>query len=132
MYCLDTNIVIYYQNNSNQKVTQKLLTKNDDELCITQITRSELFYGAYKSQQIQQNLVTAKDFCNSIQVINPTFKSDEIFGLIKANLRRQGKIVADFDLMIASICLANDLILVTANTKHFENIEGLKVEDWSV
>ena len=37
----------------------------------------------------------------------------------------------DFDLMIASICLANDLILITNNTKHFDRIKELKIENWT-
>jgi|688.fasta_scaffold48710_2 tRNA(fMet)-specific endonuclease VapC len=130
MYCLDTNIVIYYQNN-NKKVVNKLLSVNEDDLCITHITRMELFYGAFKSQRIQENLILQSTFCDEIEVVNSSKESDEIFGKIKSNLKKSGLITDDLDLIIASICLANDLTLVTKNTKHFENIQGLKLEDWS-
>jgi len=127
---LDTNIVIYYQNN-NKKVVNKLLSVNEDDLCITHITRMELFYGAFKSQRIQENLILQSTFCDEIEVVNSSKESDEIFGKIKSNLKKSGLITDDLDLIIASICLANDLTLVTKNTKHFENIQGLKLEDWS-
>lgn len=130
MYCLDTNIVIYYQNN-NKKVVNKLLSVNEDDVCITHITRMELFYGAFKSQRIQENLILQSTFCDEIEVVNSSKESDEIFGKIKSNLKKSGLITDDLDLIIASICLANDLTLVTKNTKHFENIQGLKLEDWS-
>jgi predicted nucleic acid-binding protein len=131
MFCLDTNIVIYYQNN-NQLVKNRLLNEDENNLCITQVTRAELFYGVYNSSKITQNLAVAKDFCQTIEVILPSSQSDEIFGRIKSELKTKGKIVADLDLMIASICLANGLTLVTANTKHFENIQGLKLENWTL
>ena len=129
MYCLDTNIVIYYQNNI-KKIVDKLLSCDPDSLCITHISRAELFYGAYKSLKIEQNLNTQQEFCAEIKILNSSEKSDKIFGELKARMNKSGKVVADLDLLIASICLANDLILVTNNTKHFQNIEGLKLENW--
>lgn len=54
------------------------------------------------------------------------------FGQFKAELRQQGQPVADFDLAIASIALANDLIVVTNNTRHYVRIPGLKLENWMV
>ena len=48
-----------------------------------------------------------------------------------ATLRKQGKPIEDIDLIIAGIALANELVLVTRNTKHFERIVGLELADWS-
>jgi tRNA(fMet)-specific endonuclease VapC len=55
----------------------------------------------------------------------------EIFAKLKADLRKQGAMLMDFDLMIAAISLRNDLILVTNNHMHFSRIPGIKLENWS-
>ena len=54
------------------------------------------------------------------------------FAKIKTALQEKGHPLADMDVMIASICLANKCILVTNNTKHFEKINGILLENWSV
>lgn len=56
----------------------------------------------------------------------------EIFAKEKTRLRKLGKTVEDMDLLIASICLKNNLILVTNNQKHFVNILNLQIENWTV
>ena len=45
-------------------------------------------------------------------------------------LKQQGILIADMDLMIASIAIANDFSLVTNNLRHFDKIENLKIERW--
>ena len=52
------------------------------------------------------------------------------FGRLKAQLKKVGKPPPGFDLMIASVALAHDLTLVTHNTRDFQNIPGLRLEDW--
>jgi len=59
-----------------------------------------------------------------------TFETARIFGKIKARLKKEGKLVNDADLLIASIVIANNGVLVTNNTAHFERILGLKLENW--
>ena len=129
MYCLDTNTIIYIQKD-HESVLSKLEKIDELDLCITSITRAELFFGAYKSSRVQKNLAHVHYTCSKMKVFLPNLKSDEIFGKIKASLRKSGRIVEDSDLMIAAIALANDLTLVTHNTKHFQNIPGLKLVDW--
>ncbi len=54
----------------------------------------------------------------------------QVFGILKAELSQSGTIVADMDLMIASIAIANKETLVTNNLKHFKKIEKLTIENW--
>jgi len=54
----------------------------------------------------------------------------ESFGELKALLEKNGNIIDDMDLLIASTALVNNMILVTNNVKHFRNIKGLKIENW--
>jgi predicted nucleic acid-binding protein len=51
----------------------------------------------------------------------------DIFGRQRGKLRRQGKMVGDFDLLIAATCLRHGLRLCTNNRRHFEMVEGLEI-----
>ena len=102
------------------------------EIAICVITASELYFGAYNSSKIQNNLMTAETFIKSLTVLPLSDRTLKKFGQLKAQLRKVGTPVADFDLLIASVALTEDLILVTNNTRHYQRIEELKLENWSV
>jgi tRNA(fMet)-specific endonuclease VapC len=52
------------------------------------------------------------------------------FGSLRGRMLRQGDVVFETDLMIASVALVHDLTLVTNNSKHFRQVPGLRLEDW--
>lgn len=54
----------------------------------------------------------------------------EIYGRLRLDLEQAGKLIGPYDLLIAAIALANDVILVTHNTDEFGRVAGLKFEDW--
>jgi len=91
----------------------------------------ELYYGAYKSQKVSANLSKVRMLEQWLPVIVPGEESAATFGMLKADLEQHGRMLDDFDLIIASCALARNLILITNNTKHFQRIEGLKLENWS-
>ena len=90
----------------------------------------ELYYGAYKSQKMAANIAKLKMIERNIEIIMADQPSAEIFGMIKIDLEKRGTPLDDFDLIIASCALANNLTLVTNNTKHFQRIGGLKLANW--
>ncbi|MFP3202521.1 MAG: type II toxin-antitoxin system VapC family toxin [Sulfolobus sp.] len=53
----------------------------------------------------------------------------KVASIIYSDLRKRGELIEDPDLLIASICIANDLSLMTGNKKHFERLKryGLKL-----
>ena len=53
-----------------------------------------------------------------------------IFGQVRANLEKRGTVIGPYDLQIASVALTHDFVLVTNNTKEFERVEGLQLENW--
>ncbi len=55
-----------------------------------------------------------------------------VYGKIRAGLVKSGKVITNTDIQIASIAIANDLILITGNIRHFQHIEELKIENWLV
>ena len=54
----------------------------------------------------------------------------ETFGQVKADLKRRGQIIGDFDILIASFALAHGCTLLTNNLRHFGRITGLQIENW--
>jgi tRNA(fMet)-specific endonuclease VapC len=54
----------------------------------------------------------------------------ETYGPLRHSLEASGRRLDERDMMIASICVAHDLTLVTGNLRHFERVPGLRVENW--
>lgn len=130
-YLLDTDICIYWLKGRNTVKTN--INKVDwSEIAICVITATELYFGAYNSNKIEQNLRTAETFVQSITVLSLSNDTLKKFGQLKAQLRKAGTPVADFDLLIASVALTENLILVTNNTRHYQRITGLNLDNWSI
>ncbi len=66
-------------------------------------------------------------FFSSIPVVAFDLACEEKF----QELRARGLRVGSQDLRIAATALVNDLVLVTRNRQDFEQVRGLRVEDWS-
>ena len=131
MYLLDTDTIIYSLK-GHKGVINNLEKHIDDPVKISIITLMELYYGAYKSERVSGNLAKIKTIESSFEIIPAGNESAEIFGRLKATFQKKGTSLDDFDLIIASCALANNLILVTNNIKHFKRIESLKVDNWTV
>jgi tRNA(fMet)-specific endonuclease VapC len=130
MYLLDTDTVIYILK-GHAKVTENLKSHLSDSIKISIVTYMELYYGAYKSQQVTANAARVKTLAQSIEMAPINTAVAETFGMIKATLESGGNRLDDFDLAIAATALANNLILVTNNTDHFSRIDGLRIENWT-
>jgi len=126
MYCLDTNIIIDILRGDTE-----LKTKIDRlDVATTTITLCELFKGAYLSRDSEKNIKTIEDFIREIDILNLDEKSSRIVGKDYKNLKIQGKLIQDLDLIIASIAKRHNFVLATRNKKDFQNIPDLKIEEW--
>lgn len=126
MYILDTDIVINFLR-GEEKIKQLVYNFYTKNTCITFITLSELFFGAYNSKYTPQHLKEINFLTDFVDVLHPDFNACKLFGKIKSELKNSGKIIGDFDIMIAAIAIANDFILVTNNIKHYSTINELKL-----
>jgi len=131
MYLLDTDTIIYNLK-GNDAIKRNLQNHFEDPMKICVITLMELYFGAYKSEKIAGNLAKVRTIENAFEIISSGRESAEIIGMLKATLEKSGTPLDDFDLIIASCALTNNLILVTNNIKHYSRIEGLKLTNWSV
>lgn len=103
-YLLDTDTLIFWLK-GNQHIENKACLFGLDNLRYSIISYAELYFGAYNSQHIERNLQTIEVVKQKLQLVEFNEKSAQIFGKIKANLKQQGNIILDADLMIASICI---------------------------
>ncbi|HYW21599.1 MAG TPA: type II toxin-antitoxin system VapC family toxin [Nodularia sp. (in: cyanobacteria)] len=130
IYLLDTNVCIVYLNGKNLNLKRQVEQKSDSDIAVCSPVKSELFYGARKSNNLSRTLSLQKIFLNRFVSLAFDDQAAEIFGVIRARLTQLGTPIGPYDLQIAAIALANDLILVTHNINEFSRVEGLKLEDW--
>jgi tRNA(fMet)-specific endonuclease VapC len=130
MILLDTNVVVAFLN--GDKSVLKRIRDEIDRIALSTLAVAELDYGAKISQKAKENLEKLYQFVDIVQVIPFDIECAKTFGTIKSKLRRLGKPTGEVDALIAATAMANDAILVTVNKKHFENIEGLKIEVWPI
>ena len=132
MYFLDTNICAFILNGKYPKLNERYLECDKRKIKIPSVVLFELLYGAEKSQRRERNLANIQIFVSELEIVSFNIKAAEIAGTIRADLEKIGQPIGGYDLMIASIALANDGIVVTNNIREFSRVNGLSVEDWSV
>lgn len=101
-----------------------------EALATSWVTASELFFGAARSAAPHENAAAVVRLLESVTVFGLDLASARVFGEVKATLARAGTIVADADLLIASIAISRGATVVTGNRKHFDRIPGVVMEDW--
>lgn len=103
---------------------------DEAELYTSVITAAELFYGAYGAQDAPRRVEEVQRFLADVDVLGLDLEGTEIYGRLKAELRVRGQLIEDNDLYIASVALKHNLILLTGNTRHYERLPALQVENW--
>ncbi len=130
LFMLDTNICIYIQRNKYLSVLDRFTSLKPGQAVISTITWGELLYGAAKSQRPNKVLSVLEEFSKLIPVLPMTADCGKFYGQVRADLEKTGRIIGNNDLWIAAHALASRLTLVTNNSKEFERIPLLKIENW--
>jgi len=128
-YLLDTDTIIYWLK-GDRNVSSRALAEGFKNIVVSDITRAELYYGAYKSKRVEDNLAAVRTITEHVSFLPFNEPAQVRFGMIKASLEKAGNRLEDLDIMIASIALTFNLILVTNNTVHFDRIPELNLENW--
>ena len=128
-YLLDTNICIYYLKGMYD-LDEKVREVKIDNCFISEITLAELKFGVENSSNPSKNQSALDNFLTRIQVL-PIFEAIDTYAKEKARLRKSGKTIDDFDLLIGTTAVAYGLTMVTNNTSHFQNIKNIKLDNWT-
>lgn len=131
MYCFDTDILsAVIRRDPPLHLIRRLAATPPVEQYTTAITLGELLYGVAKRAG-PTHAERVRDLIASAGTVLPFDDiAAERYGALRAELERDGRRLAEPDLRIASISLARDLTLVTANTRHFARVPGLRIENW--
>lgn len=136
-YLLDTNIVSELLKYESNFTLLQNMTQHCGDMAISVITYDELIYGAKKNPSLRKREAILdfieNDVCENYERIIFDEKSAALHAEIQVKMENLGKPVSYDDSMIAATALANNMTLVTRNTKHFEHIArefGIKLENW--
>lgn len=130
-YMLDTNICIYAIKQRPESVIRKFLEHDPEEMCISAITYAELMHGVEKSMAVEKNRLAMSLFLSPITILDFDDHAAQEYGKIRADLEKKGTPIGSMDLLISAHAKSKGLILVTNNTREFERVEGLRVENWA-
>lgn len=128
-YLLDTNTLIYYFKGLGN-VKERLLACQPSEIVLSSVVYYELQVGILKSTSPQKRIAQLAILKNQVSWVDFDEKSAEATAQIRVELERMGKPIGSYDVQIAGMAIANDLILATHNTGEFGRVSGLKLEDW--
>ena len=127
-YLLDTSIIAFLFRKA-YNIGNRLRELDSDQCLVSEITIAELTYGAYHSDRVSENLMMV-DRLESLVDILPISSAIDEYGKQKDILVKSGRMIDDFDLLIGCTAVANGMIMVTDNTKHFSRIHGIQIENW--
>ena len=131
LYLLDTNIVSYYIRRSAPALEARLNEEiRRQTVSISVLTRAELRFGQAGMDPDDRRSGFIDQFLLRIPNLEWSIQAADQYGQAKSHLKRVGQPIGELDTQIAAHALAENLILVTHNTRHFERVPGLKLEDW--
>jgi tRNA(fMet)-specific endonuclease VapC len=134
-YLLDTNHWSYLQRNQPAVVAHIQSLPDEAKLYMPVVTQGELLVGvalASSEQRKQQLQILYEQVVTRATLILPiTSPVTQHYATIFASLQRKGKPIPTNDMWIAAIATTYNLIMVS-NDEHFQYVDGLLVEDWTV
>ena len=125
-YLIDTDWVVSHLRGS-ERVSGRLEELAASGLALSIISLAELYEGIYRSIKPGKAEESLNRFLTAVTVLGINGSICRTFGRERARLRKEGRLIGDFDLLIASTCLHHDLVLLTDNVREFERVEGIKL-----
>lgn len=131
MVILDTDLLIGILR-SNEEAIDKIkdIEQQNVEIFTTSIISYELYKGVYLSSNPSKNLLQISKLLQNINILNFDIIASDICAKIHSHLKKSGAFTSIMDQMIAAIAISNNETLVTRNTKHYKNIQNLRLEKW--
>lgn len=134
-WLLDTDTCIYLLTGKLPDYQRNILARldalpRDERPVISTIVLSELQYGVRKSRWRKANQALLDEFLLDFDVSDYGAGAAVFYGELRTALEKRGKPIGPMDMMIAAHALSLDATLVTHNTREFQRVKGLRLEDW--
>ena len=126
-HLLDANVIIALIK-FQPAVLRNIRLHSAGEMAIPSIVLQELYFGAFKGERTSRNLKDLEAL--KLQILQFDAEDGRRAGELRAHLAKAGQPIGPYDVLIAGQALAKDLTLVTRNTREFQRVEGLRVENW--
>jgi tRNA(fMet)-specific endonuclease VapC len=131
MVCLETDFLIaLIRKDPNAVAKLRKLVESGERLATTPINAAELFKGAYRSKNVDENLKKVRGILSRLDLLDFNLTASDIYGQITSELERRVESIGEVNTLIASIALAHNERIVTRNVKYFSRVKGLEVESW--
>jgi tRNA(fMet)-specific endonuclease VapC len=132
MYLFDTDTITnIFKPSPSRRLVTRLNDLRPGQQFIATITIYEIVYGAYKSPRVDHHLRNLQELLlPEVEIVEFDTNAAFICGALRVELERSGQPLPMADLQVASIAIANKLVLVTGNVGHFQRISRLPVENW--
>jgi tRNA(fMet)-specific endonuclease VapC len=128
---LDTDICSYVMKRSNRALLDRLARTPVAEVGMSVITKAELLYGVHVSPHPARDAAALKEFLTYVGVLDLPEHAAEHYAEIRADLKRQGRLIGANDLLIAAHARSLAVTLITNNTQEFSRVPGLAIENWA-
>ena len=128
---LDTDICIYISKHRPPEVKARFERLKPGQMVMSVITYGELYYGASKSNQRAKALAELDTAVRGIPIEDLTSTVSEAYGIIRAALEKQGRVIGNDDIWIAAHAMSIGATLATNNDREFLRVAGLSVENWT-
>jgi tRNA(fMet)-specific endonuclease VapC len=128
-FLLDTNILIA-MSKQRLALADRLEGIPADAILLSSVVVAEIEYGIAKSGRRQHNRRVFDSLLSGFRVLPFDAAAARLYGPIRAQLEKRGRLIGPYDLMIAAHAQSLDAVLVTDNTKEFDRVAGLKTENW--
>jgi len=129
MYILDTNTLIYFFKGMGN-VSKHMLAIPPKDIGIPTIVLFELEIGIARSTSPQKRQAQLKNLTSVVNILPFGYNEAKCAASIRISLEKKGMSIGPYDILIAGVALSNKGVFVTHNTKEFERVKELQIEDW--
>jgi len=129
-FLLDTNICIYLIKQKPLHVYEKFITLSIGSVGLSTITVSELTYGVTKSSNPEKNRDALEQFLLPFEILDFDINAEIEYGKVRTYLEKKGTPIGPLDTLIAAHAKSLNLILVTNNTREFNRVPKLSIQNW--
>lgn len=131
LYMLDTDICSYLVRKQFAVLDQRVASTPTDQLCISAVTRAEIMYGIHRPDISERKKESILALVDAMACVEWSEDAADLHGALRAQLERRGTPIGTYDLLIAAHALSQNAVLVSNNTRHFSQVPGLQLENWT-